>query len=128
MVTLDRGQLQSVLLNIIMNAFDATRPGDRITLSTRMAVLAESHKGVEISVTDTGCGIPPENLDQLFDPFFTTKDVGQGTGLGLAVSYGIVDRHGGTIRVQSRDGQGSTFTVSLPAEEKRAGNEDTDRG
>jgi two-component system NtrC family sensor kinase len=130
MVTLDRSQLQSVLLNIVVNAFDATKPGDRITVTTGVAVSTDrdDQKGVEISVADTGCGIPPENLDKLFDPFFTTKEVGQGTGLGLAVSYGIVERHGGMIRVQSKVGQGSTFTIRLPADERRAENGSNGRG
>jgi len=136
--TVDRSQLQSVLLNIIMNAFDATVPGDSIIVATGIGVSSGEHispgsraddgrrdssaeqtmKGIEISVKDTGCGIPQENLDKLFDPFFTTKEVGQGTGLGLAVSYGIIERHGGTIRVQSEVGKGSTFTVWLPMEDK----------
>ena len=116
MLTLDRAQFESVLLNLILNALDATETGDTVTLSTGISVSTNhvSHKGLEIAVTDTGCGIPPENLDNLFDPFFTTKEVGQGTGLGLAVSYGIVERHGGTIRVQSEVGRGSTFTIWLP--------------
>lgn len=120
MLTLDRGQLESVILNIILNAFDATEPGNSITLSTGIGVSANhaSQKGVEIAVADTGCGISPENLDKLFDPFFTTKEVGQGTGLGLAVSYGIVERHGGTIRVQSEVSRGSTFTIWLPIDER----------
>jgi two-component system NtrC family sensor kinase len=126
--TVDRSQLQSVLLNIIMNAFDATKPGDVVTVSTRIGVVSSDQassskygsKGIEISVTDTGCGIPQDYLDKLFDPFFTTKAVGQGTGLGLAVSYGIVERHGGTILVHSEIGKGSTFTIWLPLEEKIA--------
>jgi two-component system NtrC family sensor kinase len=128
-LTLDRGQLESVILNIILNAFDATEPGDSITLSTGISVSANQthHKGVEIVVTDTGCGIPPEHLDKLFDPFFTTKEIGQGTGLGLSVSYGIVERHGGTIRVQSEVGRGSTFTIWLPIDERSGKYEDTDR-
>jgi two-component system NtrC family sensor kinase len=77
-----------------------------------------AHKGIEITVADTGCGIPPENLNKLFDPFFTTKAVGQGTGLGLAVSLGIVQRHGGHMRVQSEEGKGSRFFIWLPAERK----------
>jgi len=120
LLTLDRDQLESVIVNIILNAFDAMEPGDSITLSTGIGVSANhaSQKGVEIAVADTGCGISPENLDKLFDPFFTTKEVGQGTGLGLAVSYGIVERHGGTIRVQSEVGRGSTFTIWLPIDER----------
>ena len=120
MLTLDRDQLQSVLLNIIINALDATDPDGDITVSTGISLSASDggKKGVEIAIADTGCGIPPENLDKLFDPFFTTKEVGQGTGLGLAVSFGIVQRHGGTIRVQSEIGRGSTFSIWLPVEEQ----------
>jgi two-component system NtrC family sensor kinase len=118
MVVLDRGQFQSVLLNMIINALDATEPGDTITIYTATGLSASdsSRKGVEITVADTGSGIPPENLDKLFDPFFTTKEVGKGTGLGLSVSLGIVQRHGGTIRVQSEVGKGTRFFVWLPIE------------
>jgi signal transduction histidine kinase len=69
-----------------------------------------------VSFTDTGCGITPENLERIFEPFFTTKQGGHGTGLGLAIAYGIVERHGGTIKVDSSPGQGTTFTVWLPAQ------------
>jgi two-component system NtrC family sensor kinase len=118
MVVLDRGQFQSVLLNMIINALDATEPGDTITLYTATGLSASdsSRKGVEITIADTGSGIPAENLDKLFDPFFTTKEVGKGTGLGLSVSLGIVQRHGGTIRVQSEVGKGTRFFVWLPIE------------
>ncbi|MFZ5924725.1 MAG: sensor histidine kinase, partial [Bacillota bacterium] len=70
---------------------------------------------VEIVVKDTGCGIPPENIPKIFDPFFTTKEVGKGTGLGLAVSFGIVEKHGGAIGVESEVGKGTTFTITLPS-------------
>jgi two-component system NtrC family sensor kinase len=125
MITLDRNQMQSVLLNIIINALDATEPGGSITIATGIGVSASKpdQKGVEITCTDTGCGIPSENLDKLFDPFFTTKEIGQGTGLGLAVSYGIIEGHGGTIWVQSKVGRGSTFTIWLPIEEESAKHE-----
>ncbi len=118
MVTLDRNQIQSVLLNMIINAIDATKPGDSINIYTATGLSASNsgHKGIEITVADTGCGIPPEDLDKLFDPFFTTKEVGQGTGLGLSVSFGIVQRHGGTIRVQSEVGKGTRFFFWLPVE------------
>jgi len=120
MVTLDRNQIQSVLINLIINALDATEPGDSINIytATGLAASDSGKKGVEITVADTGCGIPPENLDKLFDPFFTTKEVGQGTGLGLAVSFGIVQRHGGTIRVQSEVGKGTRFFIWLPIEKQ----------
>jgi two-component system NtrC family sensor kinase len=76
----------------------------------------QCRKGVAIALEDTGCGIPAEQMGKLFDPFFTTKEVGQGTGLGLSVSLGIVQRHGGTITVKSEVGKGSLFTVWLPVE------------
>jgi len=124
MITLDRNQMQSVLLNIIINALDATDAGGSITVTSGIGVSTSKpgQNGIEILCTDTGCGIPPENLNKLFDPFFTTKDVGHGTGLGLSVSYGIVERHGGTIWVQSKVGKGTTFKVWLPMEQE-VGNE-----
>jgi two-component system NtrC family sensor kinase len=73
-----------------------------------------------VAITDTGCGIPDENLRRLFEPFFTTKDVGQGTGLGLSISYDIIKKHNGEIMVQSEIGQGTTFTVMIPVVEQGA--------
>ncbi|MGM0383762.1 MAG: cache domain-containing protein [Thermodesulfobacteriota bacterium] len=120
LLTLDRSQFQSVLLNMIINALDATEPGGSIKIYTAIGLSASDtgHKGVEITIADTGCGIPTEDLDKLFDPFFTTKAVGHGSGgLGLSVSYGIIQRHGGTIRVQSEVGKGTRFFLWLPIEE-----------
>lgn len=112
----DKSAMQGVLLNIIMNALDATRAGGSILVTTNLGYFAKTteDKTIEITVIDTGNGISPENLQKIFDPFFTTKDVGQGTGLGLSVSLGIVERHGGSIHVQSTVGKGSTFTIWLP--------------
>ena len=128
-ITLDRNQMQSVLLNMILNALDATEKGGQITLSTSIGMSPSdpSQMGVEIICNDSGCGIAPEHLDKIFDPFFTTKEVGRGTGLGLSVSYGIVERHGGTIYLQSKVGRGSTFIIWLPIEEHSASNEDISR-
>jgi len=118
--TVDRNQLQSVVLNMLLNAFDATEPGGTVTVSTILSMSAskKEEKGIEIVISDTGHGIQPEHLDKLFDPFFTTKEVGEGTGLGLAVSYGIVARHGGNIRVRSEPEKGSTFTIWMPITEE----------
>jgi two-component system NtrC family sensor kinase len=118
MVNMDRNQFQSVLLNILINALDATKPGDSITVSTSNSpvMIEAGQEGIEISIADTGCGIPSEHLNKLFDPFFTTKEVGHGTGLGLSVTLGIVQRHGGTIQVSSEVGKGSTFTIWVPLE------------
>lgn len=120
-VTLDRNQMQGALLNLILNALDATEPGGEVALSAGIGMSAASpgRKGVSIVCSDNGCGIAPEHIDKVFDPFFTTKDVGQGTGLGLSVSYGIVERHGGSIHVRSQAGKGSSFTVWLPTEPTR---------
>jgi two-component system NtrC family sensor kinase len=126
---LDANQMQSVMLNLLLNALDATKRGDSIMITTGMDTSGNgaSRHGVEIHVKDTGCGIPAENLDRLFDPFFTTKEVGQGTGLGLAVTYGIVQRHGGNITVQSTVGKGSTFTIWLPIEDQHEESDNTRR-
>lgn len=109
------GKLQQVFTNLILNARDAMFGGGTITLST--AVLNDGD--VTVEVADNGEGIPKENLGKVFDPFFTTKGVGNGTGLGLAVTYGIVQEHGGTIEVQSEEGSGATFRLVFPAASKR---------
>lgn len=117
-ILLDRNQMQSVILNLVVNALDATSKGGTIKVTTDILAQTDSkgdlQKYVQISVADTGCGIAPENLERIFDPFFTTKEVGQGTGLGLAVAKGVVERHGGTISVKSELGKGSVFTIELP--------------
>jgi len=108
---MDSSQVQQIFTNIILNAAEAIDGQGEVTIATRTA---ESGEFIEIEFTDTGCGIPQENLDKIFDPFFTTKEVGRGTGLGLAVSYGIIARHRGTIEVKSNPGKGTTFIVRLP--------------
>jgi two-component system NtrC family sensor kinase len=117
-LTLDRSQIQSVLVNLILNALDAVCRGGWIEVATRQ--VAGGPPAVELEVADNGCGIAAADQARLFDPFFTTKEVGQGTGLGLAVSAGIVARHGGQIQVRSQPGQGSRFTVRLPVMERAA--------
>jgi two-component system NtrC family sensor kinase len=114
--SLDRSQMQSVLMNLLLNAIDATSPGGTITVTTALAPSPDGAggNGLALAVRDTGCGIPPQNLARLFEPFFTTKEPGRGTGLGLSVSQGIVERHGGVLLVESQVGQGSTFTIWLP--------------
>ncbi len=107
----DRDQLEQVFINLIMNARDAMQPqnGGRLTVTTRGA-----DSFVEAIVADTGPGIPEGIRARIFDPFFTTKEVGQGTGLGLSVSYGILRDHGGEIRAETRPGWGAVFVVRLP--------------
>ncbi len=105
----DRGQLQQVFLNIINNAFGAVDHGGTITVSSWEKDLDT----VAVAIQDNGCGISEENLKHIFEPFFTTKR-GNGTGLGLPITYGIVKKLGGSIDVQSKEGQGTTMTVYLP--------------
>lgn len=111
-VMADQDQLLQVLMNLIQNARQAMPQGGALTLRTWTG-----GGTAYFAVTDTGTGIPPEDLGHVFDPFFTTKPVGQGTGLGLSVSYGIIKRCGGEIRVRSEPGAGTTFWVGLPLAE-----------
>jgi signal transduction histidine kinase len=105
----DPGQFEQVLINLIQNAIQAMPHGGTLRLN-----LSQAPGALAIAVEDTGVGIPPANLSRIFDPFFTTKKEGEGTGLGLSVSYGIVTRHGGKIGVESTVGKGTTFTILLP--------------
>jgi signal transduction histidine kinase len=113
--------LKQVFLNIIINALEAMPQGGRLEMVTRYVSGRGDRKKasadaafVEIEFADTGVGIPAEHINNIFDPFFTTKS--KGMGLGLSVSYGIVERHGGQIQVESKVGEGTTFVVRLPVE------------
>jgi two-component system NtrC family sensor kinase len=110
-ILLDANQIQQVFMNILLNAADAMAAGGSLTISSSH-VPGDSF--VQVKFSDTGCGISEENLNRIFDPFFTTKAEKKGTGLGLAVSYGIIDRHRGRIEVQSEIDRGTTFTIQLP--------------
>ncbi|MDP1652882.1 MAG: ATP-binding protein [Rhodocyclaceae bacterium] len=102
-------QLNQVFMNLLVNAGHAIADKGEITLRT-----GQQGEQVSVAISDTGSGIAPENLDRIFDPFFTTQPVGSGTGLGLSLAYGIVQKHQGRIEVQSEVGKGTTFTVWLP--------------
>ena len=108
-IVADPEELQEVFINLIMNAFQAMPNGGTLTLATY-----KHGAEVRIRVRDTGCGIPPENMSKLFTPFFSTKKEIKGVGLGLPVSYGIIQRFRGRIEVESKEGEGSTFTVCVP--------------
>ena len=106
----DAGQLQQAVIALATNAIDAMPDGGLLKIKCR-----RKDRQVLVEVSDTGVGIPQANITRIFEPFFTTKEVGKGTGLGLAVCYGILTEHGGSLDVQSTPGMGTTFTISLPA-------------
>jgi two-component system, cell cycle sensor histidine kinase and response regulator CckA len=121
----DPTQMQQVFLNLVVNAGDAMPDGGRLSMATGTCVLgkadcharpnAKAGAYVRVSVSDTGQGVPEAIQDRIFEPFFTTKGPGQGTGMGLAMVYGIVRNHGGWIELDSARGRGATFHVYLPA-------------
>jgi two-component system NtrC family sensor kinase len=117
---IDPGKIRQLLTNLLLNALDAMPDGGKLGVSTRFE---EGLQLAALEVTDTGCGIPAQVIGRIFDPFFSTKGP-KGTGMGLAVSYGIVEQHGGRIEVSSQPGRGTTFTVHLPVgdEIKSGGN------
>jgi PAS domain S-box-containing protein len=123
-VEADAGMMEQVLLNLAVNARDAMPRGGQLGIRISIVDVDENHvqrhhearagKFVCVSKSDTGCGIPPENISRIFEPFFTTKEIGKGTGLGLATVYGIVKQHQGWIEVESTLGKGTTFRIYLP--------------
>jgi len=117
----DAGQIQQVIVNLIVNAMQALRAGGEVSVNVDTAdarppagVTVEGGRYARITVSDDGAGIQEDDIQHLFEPFFTTKDVGQGTGLGLPIAYGIVQEHGGWIEVESEPGRGSRFSVFVP--------------
>ncbi|KMO23815.1 ATP-binding protein, partial [Methylobacterium aquaticum] len=121
-VDADPSQFDTALVNMAVNARDAMDGAGRLTISVRAADVMPSMRRlgavedafVAVSVSDTGCGIPTERLEQIFEPFFTTKGVGQGTGLGLSQVFGFAKQSGGEVTVASKVGEGTTFTLYLP--------------
>lgn len=129
---IDGDLIKQVIMNMLVNSQQAIAEKGTITIGSRLFMDKKAGDSatqllpmVEISISDTGCGIPKENLQRIFDPFFTSKEVGKGTGLGLSVSYGIVKSYGGEIKVESAPGEGTTFRIHLPfkAPSRRDGND-----
>ena len=117
-ILINERKMKQVFMNLIMNAKHAVGKTGTINVTTK---LNRSKNRAYIKVIDTGYGIEKKNLSRIFDPFFTTKPTGEGTGLGLSVSYGIIKNHGGEILAESKRGKGSTFTVVLPVNSQRKG-------
>ncbi|MGB2690423.1 MAG: ATP-binding protein [Desulfobacterales bacterium] len=111
-VKCDFKQIQQVLLNLMYNASEAMPSGGTLTITANRANGAKAL--LEVTISDTGCGISEKDMENIFEPFFTTKEEGKGVGLGLSVVYGIIAKHNGTIAVESEPGKGSTFTIRLP--------------
>src|SRR5262249_18403012 len=126
----DAGQLEQVLMNLVVNAKDAMPTGGKLTIQTQNIVIDESHRPeqqfirpgnyVTLSVSDRGMGIDKETQSRILEPFFTTKEKGKGTGLGLSTVYGIVKQSGGYVMVQSEQGRGTIFNIYLPQVEGAA--------
>ena len=114
----DENKLEQVFINLIINAVQSMNGSGTLTLRTEHGV---DTGRVRFECSDTGCGIEEENIGRIFEPFFTTKEKGEGTGLGLSICHGIVERHGGTITVDSLKGQGTTFVILLPVAERDRG-------
>ncbi|MBI5427474.1 MAG: hypothetical protein HZA02_04250 [Nitrospinae bacterium] len=112
-ISADLDEMRQVFLNLANNARHAMRKGGTLTVSAR-TLRDRGGDFVRLTFADTGHGIKKENLTGIFDPFFTTKPEGEGTGMGLAVLYGIVEKHGGTIKVESEEGKGAAFVIDLP--------------
>ncbi|OMH25291.1 ATP-binding protein [Motiliproteus sp. MSK22-1] len=106
------GQINQVLMNLLVNAAQSIDTAGTITIST-----LQTDETVVIQIEDSGSGIPEENLTHIFEPFYTTKPIGKGTGLGLAISYGIVNKHNGTLKVESEVGKGTKFIITLPTQQ-----------
>ncbi len=127
-ITGDAGQIQQLLLNLLLNSADAMPTGGLVKIETDGHPPGEQSMALKIRVTDTGHGIPENQINRVFDPFFTTKPTGEGTGLGLSVCYGVVRSHDGEIAVESEEGFGTTFVIDLPTGEAEGLNHQDTKG
>jgi len=115
-IIIDSNQMKQVFINLFMNAIESMKDGGILGIRTERTRDENNQLFVKIVVSDTGEGIPEDKLNRLFDPFFTTKAAEKNTGLGLSITKGIIDKHHGTIGIESEPGRGTRVTVSLPAD------------
>jgi two-component system NtrC family sensor kinase len=113
-VTMDINQIKQVFLNLLLNSVDAIQDGGTITISAKPLESASGERHLQIIFTDTGVGIPKDEIEKVFDPFYTTKDGSGNAGLGLSIAKGIIDKHNGTLRIESETGQGTQVVIGLP--------------
>ncbi len=118
-VTIDINQIKQVFLNILLNSIDAMREGGTITISAEAMGSVPEERHLQIIFADTGCGIPADAIEKVFDPFYTTKDSSRSAGLGLSITKGIIDKHHGTVRIESEPDKGTRVIVELPASNPR---------
>jgi signal transduction histidine kinase len=121
-ITIDQEQMKQAVLNLLLNAIQAMPEGGRLKLS---GLMPDGHQWIQLSIQDSGIGIPPEHMGKLFDPFFTTKE--GGIGLGLSIAHRIIDQHHGKIEVESTPGKGTAFTIWLPTDQREKDADDSDR-
>jgi signal transduction histidine kinase len=124
LVAADREQVKQVFLNVLLNAIEATSDGGQVSVEIRTFAKKSGEEFLQVEIRDTGRGIPEEHLENVFTPFFTTKD--KGSGLGLSISHQIIQEHGGTISVESRIGEGSSFFINFPVSGEASGDLATD--
>ncbi len=117
---IDEGQIAQVFINIILNALDAMPEGGTLSVASRRLTDDQGRDAIAISISDTGVGLPASEFERIFDPFYTTKEAGKGTGLGLSVSYDIIKRFKGDIKVASEAGKGTTFTIIIPVQTEQS--------
>ena len=114
-VTIDINQIKQVFYNLLLNAIDAMQNGGSLTISAEPAGNPPAERHLQIILADTGCGIPADKIEKVFDPFYTTKDSKGNAGLGLSITKGIIDKHHGTVRIESEVDKGTKVIIGLPA-------------
>jgi len=115
-VTVDSNQIKQVFVNLLLNSFEAMQNGGTITITTEATRGEKDKQFLQVSIADTGCGIPENKLEKVFDPFYSTKDTPGNAGLGLSVTKGIIDKHHGKIRIESEADKGTRVIIGLPAD------------